>query len=269
MWRLISYGLAIAFSVFVLGPLLWLAMSSFKPTGQILNAPFALPSEIYLGNYEAVTRSDFWRFYLNSVFVTFGSLVGIAVVGTTMAYGLSRFRFPGREVLVAIVFAAILLPPALVVIPLFRQVQAYGLLDNHFGLMLVYVAFALPLSVFILRAFFMRIPEDLSDAARVDGATEWRVFISVIMPIARPPVVTVMILWFVWLFNEYILSLVLLQSTSMRTLPVGLTLLNSEYGVNFGALSAALVMSAVPILIVYWLFSDRFVRGMTAGAIKG
>jgi N-acetylglucosamine transport system permease protein len=269
MWRVITYTLVLAFSVFILGPLLWLLMSSFKSTGQILNDPFALPDGLYLGNYEAVTGSAFWRFYFNSLVVTFGSLAGIAVISTTMAYGLSRFQFRGREVTVAILFAAIMLPPALVVIPLFRQIQAYGLLDSHLGLILVYIAFALPLSVFILRAFFMRIPEDLSDAARVDGANEWRVFYDVILPIARPPVVTVMILWFVWLFNEYILSLVLLQTTDQRTLPVGLTLLNSEYGVNFGALAAALVMSAVPILIVYWLFSDRFVKGMTAGAIKG
>jgi N-acetylglucosamine transport system permease protein len=269
MWRVFSYSVAIVFSVFIVGPLLWLLMNSFKPTGVIMNSPFSLPDGFYLGNYEAVTQSNFWRFYFNSLLVTFGSLAGIALVSTTMAYGLSRFRFRGREITVAIIFAAIMLPPALVVIPLFRQIQAYGLLDSHLGLMLVYIAFALPLSVFILRAFFMRIPEDLSDAARVDGASEWRVFFSVILPIARPPVVTVMILWFVWLFNEYILSLVLLQTTNQRTLPVGLTLLNSEYGVNFGALAAALVMSAVPIIVVYWLFSDRFVKGMTAGAIKG
>ena len=127
----------------------------------IINDPFALPDGFYLGNYEAVTGSAFWRFYFNSLVVTFGSLAGIAIISTTMAYGLSRFQFRGREVTVAILFAAIMLPPALVVIPLFRQIQAYGLLDSHLGLILVYVAFALPLSVFILRAFFMRIPEDL------------------------------------------------------------------------------------------------------------
>ena len=137
MWRVFSYSVAIVFSVFIVGPLLWLLMNSFKPTGVILNSPFSFPEGLYLGNYEAVTQSNFWRFYFNSLLVTFGSLAGIALVSTTMAYGLSRFRFRGREVTVAIIFAAIMLPPALVVIPLFRQIQAYGLLDSHLGLMLV------------------------------------------------------------------------------------------------------------------------------------
>lgn len=267
--KVLLYVVLGAFTLYVLGPLLWLAISSFKPTGQIIKEPFGFPTELYLGNYHELNQSNFWLFYRNSVLVVAGSLVGIAIFGTTLAYGIAAFQYRGREVLSGAVFSAILLPPSLVVIPLFQQVQNYNMLDSHLGLMVVYTAFALPVSVFILRAFFVKIPTELGDAARVDGASEWQVFRRVVLPVARPAVATVLILWFVFLFNEFVLSLILLQTTTKRTLPVGLTLLNSEYGVNFGAMSAALVMSAVPILTIFTLFSERFVKGMTAGAIKG
>ncbi len=267
--RTLLYVILGLFTVYTLGPLLWLAASSFKPTALIVSQPFAPPQGLYLDNYRTLNESMFWTFYRNTVVVTGGGLVGIAAVATTMAYGLARFTFRGREALTAIVFGAILLPPALVVIPLFRQVQSYGLLDNHVGLMLVYTAFALPLAVYILRTFFEKIPSEFADAARVDGASEWQVFSRVMLPVARPAVTTVLILWFVFLVNEFVLSLVLLQTTGNRTLPVGLTLLNSEYRINVGALAAALVMSALPILVLFSLFSERFIKGMTAGALKG
>lgn len=267
--RLPLYLLLSLFTVYTLGPLIWVASSSLKPTAQIIDDPFGPPQEIFFGNYRTLFESDFWTYYGNSLIVVAGGLLGIAVFGTTLAYGLSCFRFWGRDVLTSIVFGAVLLPPALVVIPLFRQMQTYGLLDSHFGLMLVYTAFALPMTVYILRAFFVRIPSDLGDAARIDGASEWQVFRRIMLPMAKPAVTTVLLLWFVFLFNEFILSLVLLQTNDNRTLPVGLTLLNAEYRVNVGALSAALIMSAIPLLTVFTIFSDRFIRGMTAGAVKG
>lgn len=266
--RLALYFVLIGYTAYTVGPLLWIVLSSFKPTAMIMDKPFALPSGLYLQNFHALNTSPFWIFYRNSVVVVAGGLIGTAVFSTTLAYGLARFHFRGRELLTGIVFSAVMLPPPLVAIPLFRQMQSYGLLNTHSGLMIVYAAFALPMAVYILRAFFMKVPWQLSDSARVDGAGEWQVFFRIILPISRPAVVTVMILWFVLLFNEFVLGLVLLQSTLKRTLPVGLTLLNSEYRVNYGALSAALVMSAVPIILGYAAFSERFIKGMSAGALK-
>jgi ABC-type glycerol-3-phosphate transport system permease component len=266
--RALVYLVLVGYTIYTVGPLLWLVLSSFRASSDILESPFGLPTTLYLGNYQALGKSAFWLFYRNSVVVVAGGLAGTALLSTTLAYGLARFRFRGRELITALIFSAIMLPPPLVAVPLFRQMQIYGLLNSHAGLMLVYAAFALPMAVYILRAFFAKIPEELSDSARVDGATEWQVFLRVILPIAKPAVITILILWFVLLFNEFVLGLVLLQSTAKRTLPVGLTLLNSEYRVNYGALSAALVMSALPILVGYAAFSEHFIRGMSAGALK-
>lgn len=267
--RALLYGAAVLYTVYTLGPLLWLAVQSFRPTAQIVENPFGLPSALYLGNYDALNGSDFWTYYKNSLVVVLGGLVGIALAATPMGYALARYDFRGRRLLFWLIFGSIFLPPALVIIPLFQELQAYGLLDNHAGLAVVYVAFALPMSVYILRAFFAKIPREIDDAARVDGANEWQLFSKVMVPLARPAIISVLLLWLVFLFNEYVLSLVLLQTNDNRTLPVGLTLLNSEYSANVGALSAALVMSAFPILVVFTLFAERFIRGMAAGAIKG
>jgi raffinose/stachyose/melibiose transport system permease protein len=263
------YSALAAITLIAVGPLLWLLVSSFKPTAQIISDPLAMPTEVFLGNYQTLNDTQFWTFYINSVLVTAGALIAIGVIGTPLAYGLARFSFTGRDALAWAVFAAILLPPALVVIPLYRLMQDYGLTDTHLGLILAYVAFALPLSVFILRAFFLRIPGVLADAARIDGATEFQLFLRVMLPLAYPALTAVLILQGVLLLSEFVLSLVLLQTTGNRTLPVGLTLLSTEYRQNVGALAAALVMSAVPVLLLYGAFSERFIKGMTAGAIKG
>ena len=267
--RIVLHLFLITYTIYALGPLVWLAVASLKPTFQIIADPFALPQELSFRNYLALSVSRFWIYYRNSIIVSAGGLLGILLFATTTAYALARFRFPGREWIRTTIFAAILLPPALVVLPLFLQMQTYGLVDNQLGLMLVYAAFAMPVSVYILRDFIAHIPVEVADAARVDGANEWQVFLRVMLPISRPAITSVLLLQFVHFWNEFVLALVLIRSDNLRTLPVGLTLLNTEYTMNYGAMAAALVLSAAPMLLVFAIFSERFIRGMSAGALKG
>jgi raffinose/stachyose/melibiose transport system permease protein len=267
--RIFLHLFLVSYTVYALGPFLWLAVSSFKPTFQIIADPFALPRVLSLRNYLTLGVSRFWVYYRNSIVVSAGGLLGILIFAATTAYALARFRFPGREWIRSAIFAAILLPPALVALPLFLQMQTYGLVNSRLGLMLVYAAFAMPVSVYILRDFIAHIPWELGDAARVDGANEWQVFLRVILPICRPAITSVLLLQFVHFWNEFVLALVLIRSDDLRTLPVGLTLLNTEYVMNYGAMAAALVLSAAPMLLLFSIFSERFIRGMSAGALKG
>jgi len=267
--RIFLHMFLIAYTIYALGPLVWLALSSLKPTFQIIADPFGLPAVLSFKNYQTLSVSRFWVYYRNSILISAGGLLGILIFATTTAYALSRFRFPGREWIRSAIFAAILLPPALVVLPLFLQMQTYGLVNSQLGLMLVYAAFAMPVSVYILRDFIAHIPWELGDAARVDGANEWQVFLRIILPISRPAITSVLLLQFVHFWNEFVLALVLIRSDNLRTLPVGLTLLNTEYTMNYGAMSAALVLSAAPMLLIFSIFSERFIRGMSVGALKG
>lgn len=267
--RILLHLVLVIYTIYAVGPLVWLGIASLKPTFQIIAEPFALPREISFKNYTTLNVSRFWIYYRNSIVVVGGGLLGVFVFATTLAYAIARFRFPARDSIRWAIFSAILLPPALVALPLFRLMQGYRLLDRQVGLMLVYAAFAMPISVYILRDFFAHIPSEMGDAARVDGANEWRVFFNVMLPIARPAIASVLLLQFVHLWNEFVLALILIRSDHLRTLPVGLTLLNTEYVTNYGAMAAALVLSAAPMLLIFGVFSERFIKGMSAGALKG
>ena len=265
----ITYAIFLMVAVIVLYPLIWMFYTSFKEQWEIFQDPFSLPTSLNLANYvEAWTRGNFGRFFFNSIFVTFPSVVGILLVSALAAYAFARFKFRGSSFLFYLILIGIMVPPQAIVIPAFLLVSRLGLINSFAALFLTYLSWC-PVGIFILHAFFKSLPEELLDAARVDGAGSFRVFWQIALPLAKPALATVAIFYFVWVWNDFLYPLLYLQEDTMSTIPLGLMLFRGQYQTNWGLQTAALSIASFIPLAFYMLFQDKFVKGMTAGALKG
>lgn len=267
-WRIgISIFLVLSAMV-ALAPILWVVALSLRQ-GKDVYSRSLVPASLHPENYaEAWDKFGLAPLFLNSVVVT-GMAVGLAVTCSVLAaYGFARLRFRGSEVLFLLILLGLMIPPAALIIPLFVEVRTLGLYDTHVGLSLVYAAFGLPLSVLILRTFFARIPNELIEAARIDGASERWILWDVVVPLARAPIATVSILLFLFAWNDFFLALVLLRDAGTYTLPVGIAQFIGQYSTPHELLGAAVITAAVPVFLLYLALQRHFEQGVTEGAIK-
>ena len=262
-------ALLTAYAVVAVGPLLFMLLQSFRPSDEIFDDPLGMPHELYLGNYEEAWRvARFATYFTNSVLVVVAGVTLCTVVSAMAAYPLARYSFRGNGVLTAYFIAGLTLPIELAVVPIFYLLGSMGMVDSRFGLMLVYAATGIPFSVFILAAFFRGLPRDLEEAARLDGAGEFRIFARVMLPLVKPALATVAIFQFVQLWNDFFFPLILLRSTDKYTLPVGLTNFFGEYQTNWGAVFAGLVITTLPLVVLFLFLTRQIVSGQVAGMGK-
>jgi multiple sugar transport system permease protein/raffinose/stachyose/melibiose transport system permease protein len=193
----------------------------------------------------------------------------LILVASMGAYCFAKLPFWCSEVLFLIIFTSIMLPAQVTLIPLFQLLVQYKLINSLVGLGFVYVATQLPMAVYILRSFFASIPKEISEAARIDGASEWKIFWEVMFPITTPAISTILIVNFVFLWNEFLYAVIFIQDESKRTLPLGVMRFVGEAFEDLGHIAAGLVISIIPVLILYLIFSEKFIKGMSAGAVKG
>jgi raffinose/stachyose/melibiose transport system permease protein len=256
-------------SIVMLAPIIIMVISAFKTNAQIFQSPFSLPDFTKVGNLVRVwTETDFIRYLMNSFIVTGSSIALILVLGTMAAYALARYEFRGANLILLFFLAGLTLPLKLAVIPLFIQMRDLGLLDTRFALIFIYVATGLPTTVFILTGFIRSLPNELEDAARMDGASEARIMWAIMLPLVRPAMVIAAIQNIVPIWNDFFFPLIFIQSNDLKTLPQGLTTFMGEFGTDWGVLFSGLTLSALPVIILYIALSRQFVNGMTAGAIK-
>ena len=261
--------LLIGNTIFMLLPLLIMALWAFKTTGEIFGAPFALPNRLNLGNFSIILEGTRFFTYLgNSLLITGASIAAIVTLGTMAAYGVSRYQFPGSGFVLLFFLAGMMLPLKLAVIPLFIELRDFGLLDTRLGLICIYTAMGLPSTVFILASFFRTLPIELEQAARIDGASEARTMWSIMLPLARPAIVIAAIHNAVPIWNDFFFPLVFIQSDGKRTLPQALTAFIGEYTTDWGVLFAGLTLATLPIVAIYIVLSKQFINGMTSGAVK-
>lgn len=256
----------------VLVPLGWVLLSSIKPAAEILGHPWAFPTQIAWGNYaKAWGEAGIGRAFLNSVIVTLATLAILLPIGAMAAYVLAKYAFPGRRLMQTGFLAGMMFPHFLVVVPLFLMLREIHLLDTLTGLVIVYVAYSLSFTIFVLTGFFETLPDELGEAAMLDGCGHAGTFWRVMLPLARPGAIVVGIFNAIGLWNEYALALVLLPSERNATLPLGIANLTvtQQYQSDWGALFAGLVIVMLPVLGVYWIFRDRIHDTMLAGAVKG
>ncbi|HEY0946749.1 MAG TPA: carbohydrate ABC transporter permease [Opitutaceae bacterium] len=266
-----------AYALWVIFPMLWVAYSSLKADEAIFRDAFALPAidDLRFDNYARAWReARFGDYFFNSVVVTVASVALITGLGAMASYALARFYHPAGKTVFWIFLAGLMIPAQLAMVPLFFELRALGLLNSRLGLILVYTANGLPFAIFILTGFFRSLPRTLYEAAVIDGCTEWSAFWRVLLPLARPGLVTVAIFQFIGVWKEYFFAFMLLGGDidgSARTLPLGLANLSitAQYRTDYGMLFAGLVLVTVPILAIYALLQRQIVKGVAAGALKG
>ena len=266
----ISHTALTIWSLIVILPLLWTVMSSFKTSSEIFASPFALPSQWRFDNYvKAWSEAGIGSYFLNSVIVVGCALVIVMVLGAMCAYVLARYTFPGSRAIYYLMLAGLTFPIFLAMVPLFFVLQRIGLLNTLPGLILVYVGFALPFTVFFLFSFFKSLPHEITEAAALDGAGEWRTFFQVMLPMAKPGLASVAIFNFLGLWNQFLIP-VSINAAGPRVLSQGLAAFAGQmgYAVDFGALFAAVTVTVVPVLIVYIIFQRQLQGSVSQGTMK-
>jgi ABC-type glycerol-3-phosphate transport system permease component len=269
--RLALYLFLCALTIFVLFPILWMASSSFKPQSELFAREMTLlPVDWTLASYIAVWQgTSFPTYFINSFKIAVASTALSVFVGMYAAYAIARINFRGRYAFGMLLLIAQMFPQIMLVIPLFIVVQKAGLLNTHIALIVCYTAFSLPFTVWMMRGFFESIPQELEDAAAVDGAGILTTFHKIVLPLAGPGLAAVTIFAFIRSWNEFLFALVFLQSRAMFTMPIGLASFQEEYTFRWDLIMAGASIITLPILFFFLLMQKFIVAGLLGGAVKG
>ncbi|MFE1784666.1 carbohydrate ABC transporter permease [Streptomyces sp. NPDC059506] len=269
---LLSHGFLVLWAVLAAGPLLWAVMTSFKTSEQILESPWSLPDALHFENWSrAWQTADMGQYFLNSAVVVAGSLAGTMLLGSMAAYVLARFTFPGNRLLYFLFVGGMSFPVIMAIVPLFFVMKNLSLLNTAHGLILVYIAYSLPFTVFFMTSFFRTLPQSVAEAAMIDGASHTRTFFQVMLPMANPGLVSVGIFNFLGQWNQYLLPLALnVENEDEQLLTQGLAALavSQGYDGDWAGLFAGLTLAMLPVLVVYVVFQRQVQAGLTAGALK-
>ena len=251
------------------GPFVWVAVMSLRTTPEILDSPYALPSRLHFEKFaDAWTRSNYGTYFWNSTIVVVTAVTLITIIGAMLAHALARFRFRGSRLVRFVILSGLILPPQLLILSLFQILVELGLYNTLTGLILVYVAGHLAITVYILEGFFTQIPQDLFDAARMDGYSDLEIFWRITLPIGAPALFTTVTLNFIMLWNEFLYAVVLLTDDDKRTLPLGIMHFMGSHQLDIGMLATGLMIAIGPIILLYGFFSEIMIKGMTAGAVR-
>src|SRR5688572_18649895 len=257
--------------IYALFPVVWIASLSLKTPATLTDGNF-IPREWSLDSYKQIFQTDqFVRSLINSIGISVISTAIAVVLAILAAYAIARLDFPGKKALIAAALLTAMFPQVSLVTPLFEIERRLGLFDTWLGLIIPYIAFALPLAIYTLTAFFQQIPWDLEKAAKTDGATQAQAFRKVIVPLAAPGVFTTMILVFIFCWNDFLFAISLTSTERARTVPAALSFFTgaSQFEDPTGATSAAAVVITIPIILFVLFFQRRIVAGLTSGAVKG
>ncbi|WP_431804814.1 carbohydrate ABC transporter permease [Halobacillus andaensis] len=266
----ILYAILIIYALINVYPILWMILNSFKSNTEFAESPFAFPAEWLIENY--VTAWETARldtYFLNSIIVSLVAVVVTVFAGALASYFLARFSFKLNKMMYAFFVFGMLIPIHATLVPMFLLMKNLGLLNTHTGLILPYIAFNLPITIFILVSFMKAFPKDIEESAIMDGCGVFRIFWSIILPMTKPALATVVILNFINNWNEFSFALVLINEEALKTLPLGLANFAGQYTTNYGAQMAGLTMAIIPTIAIYMLLEEHLVKGMTAGAVKG
>jgi ABC-type glycerol-3-phosphate transport system permease component len=263
-------GVLVALMVFTLFPFYWALVSSFTPDAALFRDPSLWPKEIILDHYRALfDERDFFTPIRNSLIVAGTTTFFCLTVGTLAAYALARLEFRGKAAIMAFILAVTMFPQISIVSPLYLLLRSLRLIDTYPGLIMPYMTFAMPLTVWVLTGSIRQIPRDLEEAAHVDGASRRQSFTKILLPLAVPSLATTAILTFIYCWNEFLFALSFTLGPERQTVPVAIALFRGQYQVPWGQILAAAVVATAPVAVMVLLFQRRIVQGLTAGAVKG
>ena len=250
-------------------PLLWMLSNSFQPNEVAMSTPPQfIPKNPTLENYlQLFQGTNAWRWLFNSISISAIATVLMVYLSSLAAYPLAKKRFPGHQALFYVILAFMTVPREAILLPLFLQINDWGLYDTYLGILLPNVAW--PFAVFLMKQFFGTIPTEIIEAARMDGCSELRLFHQILLPIVKPAIGSLAVFAFVHAWNDYTWQLIVTKSDTLRTLPLGIATLSDEFVYNYGLTMAGAVVGAIPLLIIFVAFQRFFISGITLGAVKG
>lgn len=276
--RILTQIILVLYAIVVIYPLFWVVVASFRTSSEINQQPWGLPTALRWSNYQKAWQGDqdsgdlgLAQAFVNSAVVTTASMVFILLFSAMAAYILARYMFRGSGILHSVFLFGMMFPVFLGIIPLYLLLNRFGMLNSYIGLVAAYVAYSLSFTIFILTGFFKTLPSELAEAGAIDGCGHWAVFWRIMLPLAKPGLITAGIFDAIGLWNEYPLALVIMTENNRITLPLAIANLaqKQHYQTDWGALFAGLVIVMVPTLVGYILFQRRITAGLTAGAVKG
>jgi len=267
--KIFGYSIMALCTFIALSPIVWVILSSFKTNKEILSGQI-WPSSFLLKGYEqAFQTAPIIKFFFNSVLVAGASTIINVFIVAMAAYIFARVSFKHKQTLFMILMSSMVIPTTALILPVFQTINLLHLSDSKIGLILVYSALGLPMSLIILKGFFLDLPKSIEEAAYVDGAGFMRTFITIILPIGKPGLVCAGVIQFLEMWNEFTYALVLTSSESSRTLPLALSYFTSQFSFNYTAMFAAITISVIPSIIIFALFQKKIVSSMVTGAVKG
>lgn len=254
----------------LLVPTLWALSTSLKTEGAVLAFPPQLvPNPITFEHYARVLQSNMPRYYLNSLLVAMATIVVVLAIAAHGAYATARFNFRGKNAYMLLILGTMMIPGVANIVPIYIVANFLQLLDSYAILILVYSVWMVPLIIWLLKGFFESVPSSLEQAAMIDGYSRWYAFYRIVMPLSKPGLAAAAIMVFVYVWNEFIMALTLTSSDEMRTVTVGLHYYVTIFGIQWGELTAAVVLSLVPVTLFFLFLQQYFISGMIAGAFKG
>ncbi|MBX9986705.1 carbohydrate ABC transporter permease [Priestia sp. Y58] len=264
----IVYVGLIVYLIVIAYPLLWMIISSFKSTDEIFTHSWSMPHTWLIENYVTAWKSGISSYFLNSVIVTGVSCFLTVLVSALGAYGLSRFEFQGKAFVLIICLGGLMLSPQVSLIPLYSIIQKLGIYNTHLALILPYVAYRIPLTILLIRAYFLSIPKELEEAARLDGCTSLGILFRIFIPMSTPILLTTTILTAYYTWNEFMFAIIFIDDDSLRTIPAGLMQFRDALQTDWGVLLAGLTISAAPIVMLFLFMQKYFIRGIANGSVK-
>ncbi|WP_082420581.1 carbohydrate ABC transporter permease [Paenibacillus sp. A3] len=263
------YVLLIVYFAVIAYPLLWMLINSFRESGEIFGNSWGLPKTWLFSNYATAWHSGISDYFLNSVFVTTIVCLLVVFLSALGAFGISRFEFKGKSLLLILCLGGLMLSPQVSLIPLYKLIQALGLHNTHWALILPYAAYRIPLSLLLVRSFFLSVPKEFEEAAYMDGSSTFGIFMRIFIPLSVPILFTVVILTAYFAWNEFMFAIVFIDSERLKTIPAGLMQFRDMLQTDWGVLLAGLMISALPVIILFLSMQRFFIRGLAAGGVKG
>ena len=265
----VVYAILVVSLLIAIGPFVAIALAGFKTDVELAQNPFGLPAQWSLDSFgNAWHQAHFSQYFKSSVIVALPVVLGSTALSVLTGYAFGRMRFPGSRALFFLFLLGIMIPGEAVIIPLYHNLQRVGLLDTYWAIILPQIAFSISFGTFWMRGFFSQVPGDLVDAATVDGANSWQTLWGVLLPLARPAILSMAVLFFIWSWNDFLLPLVVVSREELRTLPLGLAFFQGRYASNLPLMAAGATLVALPTIVIYVLLQRHFIRGIASGAVK-
>ncbi len=267
--KIFIYIVLITLLIIFIYPLIWVLFNSFKTTPQFFENQWNFPIPFNLENIiKAWTKGNIGKYMINSIFVTTITLGGLIFIATLTGFAFAKLKFRFRNQLFFLILAGLMFPAQVILIPLFMVLADLGLINTYPGLILTYMALNLPFATFLLRSFFLSVPNEIMEAAKIDGCNNFQVLWKVLFPIIRPGISVLIIFAGINIWNEFLFAMIFLQSPDKKTLPAGLIQFTSSYAVDFPGLFSALLITITPIIIIIIIFQNYIIKGLTAGSLK-